>query len=88
MKRVEVICRIRSLVIINLLSLLFVFELGYVAKSGLGIKSICAMLANFSSTSLLYQIGTALKNSYQKEEKLHPLLNVIRLSLRTQCFNE
>ncbi|WPC20603.1 competence type IV pilus assembly protein ComGB [Pediococcus inopinatus] len=70
-KRVEVICRIPIVgnVYRTYCHYYLSLNLAMLLKSGLGIKSICAMLANFSSTSLLYQIGTALEKQLSEGRK-------------------
>lgn len=62
-KRVEIICRIPIVgkVYQNYCHYYLSLNLAMLLKSGLGIKSICTMLTQFSSTSLLYQIGRTLE---------------------------
>ncbi len=76
-KRVELVCHVPIVgnVYRTYCHYYLSLNLAMLLKSGLGIKSICAMLASFSSTSLLFQIGTALEKQLAEGGKTSTFVN-------------
>jgi competence protein ComGB len=76
-QRVEVICRIPIVgkVYQSYCHYYLSLNLAMLLKSGLGIKSICNMLENFSKTSLLHQIGKALEKQLLEGEQTRLFIN-------------
>ncbi len=76
-KRVEVLCRLPIIgkVYQTYCHYYLSLNLAMLLKSGLGIKSICALLASFSPTSLLYQIGDALEKQLTEGQQTVSFIN-------------